>query len=62
MSDTLKKLATAALLLGSLAAGTAHVYRNDQARVRAFAPPAGWDLAPQSSYPRLLAAYIGAEN
>lgn len=62
MRALVKKLATAALLLGSLAAGSAHVYRNDQARVRAFAPPAGWELAPQSSYPRLLAAYIGAEN
>jgi hypothetical protein len=46
----------------SIAAGGARVYRNDQARVRAFAPPAGWELAPQSSYPRLLAAYIGAEG
>jgi len=46
----------------SIAAGGAHVYRNDQARVRAFAPPSGWELAPQSSYPRLLAAYVGAEG
>jgi hypothetical protein len=52
----------AVIFAASIAAGGARVYRNDQARVRAFAPPAGWELAPQSSYPRLLAAYVGPEG
>jgi hypothetical protein len=57
-----RRLLLASLVAASIAAGGPHVYRNDQARVRAFAPPAGWELAPQSSYPRLLAAYLGAEG
>jgi hypothetical protein len=52
----------AMIFAASIAAGGQHVYRNDQVRVRAFAPPAGWEMAPQSSYPRLLAAYIGADG
>jgi hypothetical protein len=56
------RLLLASLVAVSIAAGGPHVYRNDQARVRAFAPPAGWELAPQASYPRLLAAYLGAEG
>src|SRR4051812_42580764 len=47
-------------LLGG--AGSGRVYRNDAMRVRAFAPPQGWELAPQSSYPRLLASYSHGEG
>lgn len=43
-----------ALLLG---ASSARTYRNPAMKVRAFEPPAGWELAPQASYPRLLASY-----
>jgi hypothetical protein len=47
------------LLLAPLlmAAGSGHIYRNDAWNVRAFEAPVGWELAPQPSYPRLLAAY-----
>src|SRR4051812_44701345 len=38
------------------------VYRNEAMRVRAFEAPAGWELAPQSSYPRLLASYSHHEG
>jgi hypothetical protein len=48
--------------LTALGAGGVRVYRNDAMRVRAFSPPAGWELAPQSSYPRLLAYYAHAEG
>lgn len=53
-------LASVAILAFStcaLAAGSSRLYRNDALRVRAFEPPANWQLAPQSSYPRLCAAY-----
>src|SRR4029079_7363241 len=36
--------------------------RNEAMRVRAFEAPAGWELAPQSSYPRLLASYSHHEG
>jgi hypothetical protein len=43
---------------GIAAAGNPpRVYRNDIMKVRAFEAPADWELAPQSSYPRLLASY-----
>jgi|GEM_PF-5803660 len=32
-------------------------YRNEAMRVLAFRPPGGWEMAPQSSYPRILASY-----
>jgi hypothetical protein len=37
-------------------------YQNDAMGVRLFAPPIGWDKQPQSSYPRLLAAYSHREG
>src|SRR5947209_2335896 len=41
-----------------IAAGAAPpIYRNEAMRVRAFEMPIGWEMAPQSSYPRLLASY-----
>lgn len=33
------------------------LYRNEAMKVRAFDPPAGWELAPQVTYPGLLATY-----
>jgi hypothetical protein len=44
------------------AGGPARLYRNDAMRVRAFQPPPGWELAPQASYPRLLASYASGEG
>jgi hypothetical protein len=41
-----------------VAAAPPRVVRIDLFRVRAFAAPVGWELVPQSSYPRLLAAYV----
>jgi hypothetical protein len=57
-----RRLTLAALGLFLVAAGPGRVYRNDAVRVRAFAPPQGWELAPQSSYPRLLASYSHREG
>ena len=51
------RLTLVALALALVGAGSAHVYRNDAMHVRAFAAPLGWELAPQASYPRLLASY-----
>jgi|SRR5581483_7426633 len=45
-----------------VAAAPPRIYKNDALRVRAFAAPAGWELVPQSSYPRLLAAYVHPEG
>jgi len=43
---------------GSAAAqGPMRSYRNDGMRVLAFRPPPGWEMAPQSSFPRILASY-----
>lgn len=53
---------SAALGAGLLGAGSSRVYRNDAVHVRAFAAPSGWELAPQSSYPRLLASYSNHEG
>ena len=44
------------------AGGPARLYRNDAMKVRAFQPPPGWELAPQTSYPRLLASYSNGEG
>jgi hypothetical protein len=55
-------VALAVLAPALLGAGSSRVYRNDAAHVRAFAPPAGWELAPQSSYPRLLASYSHSDG
>ena len=44
--------------LALIAAATApRVYRNPAMQVHSFEPPPGWELAPQSSYPWLLASY-----
>jgi hypothetical protein len=51
-----------ALALFLVAAAPPRIYKNDALRVRAFAAPAGWELVPQSSYPRLLAAYVHADG
>src|SRR4051794_18615596 len=56
------RLTLAVLGLFLVAAGPSRVYRNDALHVRAFAPPQGWELAPQSSYPRLLASYSHSEG
>ena len=46
------------LIFASTALGAGgRVYKNGAMRVRSFEPPAGWELAPAASYPRLLAAY-----
>jgi hypothetical protein len=50
------------LVAASLGANSARVYRNEPMRVRSFEPPVGWELAPQSSYPRLLASYAHREG
>lgn len=52
----------AVLVAFLVAAAPPRVYKNDALRVRAFAAPAGWELVPQSSYPRLLAAYVHADG
>ena len=44
-------------LLPSFASAAPRLYRNEVMRVRAFDPPAGWELAPQVTYPGLLASY-----
>lgn len=55
--------ALALALAPSLAAGAGvRTYRNEAMGVRAFEPPAGWELAPQASYPRLLASYSHREG
>ncbi|HZS36287.1 MAG TPA: hypothetical protein VFF06_05645 [Polyangia bacterium] len=57
------RLLLAALALASVAAGTsARSYRNEALHVRGFEPPSGWVLAPQGSYPRLLASYSHREG
>lgn len=38
-------------------ADAARTYKNAELRVRAFTPPAPWELAPQASYPRVLATW-----
>jgi hypothetical protein len=52
-----RALPLAAAMAFLVAAGPPRIYRNDALRVRSFAAPSGWELVPQSSYPRLLAAY-----
>lgn len=52
----------ALLVVASLGANSNRVYRNEPMRVRSFEPPVGWQLAPQSSYPRLLASYAHREG
>jgi hypothetical protein len=46
-----------ALLPLLVAAGSGHIYRNEEKNLRAFEAPVGWELVPQASYPRLLASY-----
>ncbi len=65
----MRERATRTLLIGlfSLAAiGTAaaapRLYRNEAMRIRAFDPPAGWELSPQVTYPGLLASYTHADG
>jgi hypothetical protein len=58
----MRRIAIASVALLALGAGGARVYHNDAMKIRGFAPPAGWELAPQSSYPRLLAYYSHAEG
>jgi hypothetical protein len=53
--------AAAALMLVG-AGGSPRIYKNDAMRVRSFEPPPGWELAPQASYPRLLASYAHKEG
>ncbi len=48
-------LLSALLLTGASLAP--RVYRNDAMKVRAFDPPEGWLVAPQASYPKVLALY-----
>jgi hypothetical protein len=63
MRSLRRRLAPLALALASLAVGgSPRVYRNPAMRVRAFEPPIGWELAPQASYPRLLASYSHKEG
>jgi hypothetical protein len=53
------------IAVGVVAAGAGapdRNYRNEAMRVRSFEPPASWQLAPQSSYPRLLALYVNADG
>jgi hypothetical protein len=38
-------------------ADAARTYKNAELRVRAFTPPAAWELAPQAAYPRVLATW-----
>src|SRR5437868_5768225 len=66
MRYSLPGLALAALALASITAGaagtSARSYRNEAMHVRQFEPPSGWVLAPQGSYPRLLASYSHREG
>jgi len=41
----------------SARADAARTYKNAELRVRAFTPPPAWELAPQASYPRVLATW-----
>ena len=36
---------------------SARTYRNEAARVGVIVPPPGWEIAPQSTYPRILATW-----
>jgi hypothetical protein len=36
---------------------SARSYRNEAARISVIVPPSGWELAPQSTYPRILATW-----
>lgn len=35
----------------------ARAYRNEAARVQTIVPPSGWEMAPQSTYPHILATW-----
>jgi len=52
-------LAPLALTLG---ASAGRQFQSDAMNVRMFEPPPGWELSPQATYPRLLAAYAHAEG
>ncbi len=41
----------------AIAQGLVRSYRNEGMRVLAFRPPPSWDMAPQSSFPRILASF-----
>lgn len=43
--------------ISAIAHAAPRLYRNEAMRVRAFDPPMGWELAPQVTYPGLLATY-----
>ncbi len=49
--------AVAAARFAAAAPSAGRIFRNDAARVRSFEPPSSWQIAPQASYPRLLASY-----
>ncbi len=59
---SLALILAAGFLIVAGAGNAPRVYRNEAMRVRAFEAPAGWELAPQSSYPRLLASYSHHEG
>ena len=55
-------LVVAGLAVATGALAAPRLYRNEAMKVRAFDPPSGWELAPQVSYPGLLASYTHADG
>lgn len=51
-----------ALLFAVPAVAAPRLYRNEAMKIRAFDPPSGWELAPQVTYPGLLASYTHVDG